>query len=448
MAEKDYLKQYVDRTPGSKKLFARAQKVMPGGVSHRFRFIPPYPFFIKRVDGCKIWDVDGHEYVDLWMGHFALILGHKPATVQEALKEVLEVGTHWGIVHEYEVQFAELIQQTVPCAEKIIFGVSGTEATMHAVRLARGFTKKRMILKVAGGWHGANNELIWAIRGPYEKPESMGVLPEIAQYTQPIMFNDLESTLKTIHRLKEDLAAVIIEPIVGSGGLIPADKEYLEMLRQETSKLGALLILDEIITGYRIALGGAQEVYGIKPDMVTMGKVCGGGANLGVIAGRGDIFSLCDATIKRPKGESVMVGGGTFSCSPLSMIMGYKVVGYLKKHAQEVYPRISQLGQKLREGMAEAFIKNGIVAKTTGMGSLCGLYFPYDPKTIVKSPNQMEQLTDLEKVDYEFRVRMINHGVFVMHGGGAVSFAHTAEDIERVIKATEEVAREMKNVVP
>ncbi len=444
MAEKDYIRQYLSRTPRSKILFERAQKAMPGGVSHRYRFIPPYPFYVGKVGGSKIWDMDGNEYVDLWMGHFALILGHKASTVQEALREVIEVGTHWGIVHEHEIRFAELIQETVPCAEKVIFGVSGTEATMHALRLARGFTKKRVILKVAGGWHGANNELIWAIRSPYEKPESLGVLPEIAQYTQPIIFNDLESTLLTLHRVKEDLAAVIVEPVVGSGGMIPANPEYLEMLRQETRKWGALLIFDEIITGYRVALGGAQAVYGIKPDMVTMGKVCGGGAHLGVIAGRGDILSLCDATIKRPKGESVMVGGGTFSCSPLSMIVGSRVVEYLKNNAQEVYPRISQLGERLREGMVKAFEEKDLPAQATGMGSLCGLYFPHKRETVVRSPNQMNELTDLEKVDQEFRLRMMNHGVFVMHGGGAVSFAHTEEDIARVIKATAEVAQEMK----
>jgi glutamate-1-semialdehyde 2,1-aminomutase len=326
----------------------------------------------------------------------------------------------------------------------MVLGVSGTEATMHAVRLARGFTKKRVILKVAGGWHGANNDLLWAIRSPFDKAESAGVMPEIAKYTKPIVFNDLESTGKTIHGVKEDLAGIIIEPVVGGGGLIPADKGYLEMLRQETSKLGALLIFDEIITGYRLALGGAQEVYGITPDLVTLGKVCGGGTHLGVIAGRGNILSLCDPTIKREKGESVVVGGGTFSCSPLSMIVGYRVVEYLRSHGKEVYPRIGQLGQKLREGMADAFQRNGIIGKTTGMGSLCGVYFPYKPETIVKSPTQMHQLTDLEKLDREFRIRMLNHGVFVVHGGGSVSFAHTEEDIARVLAATEEVAREMK----
>ena len=230
---------------------------------------------------------------------------------------------------------------------------------------------------------------------------------------------------------------------MGSGGLIPADKEYLEMLRHETNKLGALLIFDEIITGYRLSLGGSQEVYGITPDLVTLGKVCGGGTNLGVIAGRADIFSLCDPTIKREKGESVIVGGGTFSCSPLSMIVGYQVVDYLRNHAKDVYPRIDRLGQKLREGMAKAFQRSGIIGRTTGIGSLCGAYFPYKPETIVRNPTEMQQLTDLEKLDHEFKVRMLNHGAFVMHGGGGVSFAHSDEDIERVITATETVAREM-----
>jgi glutamate-1-semialdehyde 2,1-aminomutase len=448
MAQKDYLKQYLDRTPGSKKLFERAQKLMPGGVSHRQRYFPPYPFFMKAGAGSKIWDVDGNEYIDLWMGHFALILGHQPEIVKAALEEVAGLGTHWGILHEYEVRFAELIRQTVPCAEKIVLGVSGTEATMHAVRLARGFTKKRVILKVAGGWHGANDDLLFAIRSPFDKPESAGIIPEIAQYTKPIVFNDPESTGKMIHEVKEDLAGIIIEPVVGSGGLIPADKGYLEMLRDETSRAGALLIFDEIITGYRLALGGAQEVYGITPDLVTLGKVCGGGAHLGVIAGRADLFSLCDPTIKREKGESVVVGGGTFSCSPLSMIVGYRVVEYLRSHAQEVYPRIGQLGQKLRDGMAAAFKKNGIIGKTTGLGSLCGVYFPYKPGTVAKSPTQMHELTDLAKLDREFRIRMLNRGAFVVHGAGAVSFAHTEEDVERVIAATEAVAREMKSEAP
>ncbi len=442
--EMDYLAQYQTRTPVSKTLSERARKVMPGGVSHRFRHISPYPFFIKEAKGSKMWDVDGNEYVDLWMGHFALILGHMPQIVKEALRDISDLGTHWGIVHEHEVKFAELLQGIVPCAERLVFGVSGTEATMYAVRLARGFTKRRVVLKVAGGWHGANSELSWAIKRPYDQPESAGVIEEMGRYLKPITFNDVESTLKTIYEVKDDLAAIIVEPVVGAGGMIPADQAYLEVLREETRKLGAILIFDEIITGFRLALGGAQEVYGITPDLATLGKVVGGGTNLGIVAGKADIFALCDPTIPRKKGENVMVGGGTFSCSPLSMIVGYRVVEYLKKNATDVYPRIDGLGQRLRQGIVDAFQKHGVRTKGTGKGSLCAIYFPHEAETVAKSPEDMQQLTDLEKLDNEYRLRMINHGVFIMHGGGAVSMAHTDEDIDRIIAASEEVAKEMR----
>jgi glutamate-1-semialdehyde 2,1-aminomutase len=398
---------------------------------------------MNKASGSRIWDADGNEYVDLWIGHFALILGHNPPIVKEALEEVSNLGTHWGIVHEHEVKFAELIQENVPCAERLVLGVSGTEATMYAVRLARAFTKRRVVLKVAGGWHGANSELAWAIKGPYDHPESAGIIEEMGRYLKPISFNDVESTLKTIYEVKDDLAAIIVEPVVGAGGLIPADQGYLEILREETRKLGALLIFDEIITGFRLALGGAQEVYGITPDLVTLGKVVGGGTNLGVVAGRSDIFALCDPTVPRKKGEGVMVGGGTFSCSPLSMIVGYKVVEYLTKHADDVYFRINRLGQRLREGVEEKFQKHGILGKTTGTGSLCGAYFPYEADTVVKNPEEMQQLTDIHKVDHEFRIRMMNNGVFVMHGVGGVSMAHSDEDIDHVLAAAEEVAIEM-----
>ncbi len=268
-----------------------------------------------------MWDVDGNEYIDLWMGHYALILGHRSKVSREALKEAADLGTHWGTLHEHEIKFGELIQEVVPCAEKMVFGVSGTEATMYAVRLARAFTGRRTILKIAGGWHGASSDLAWAIHSPFEKPESSGIIPELGNYVKPLLFNDIEASCKVIRDVKEDLAAVIVEPVVGGGGMIPADKEYLQVLREETSRWGALLIFDEVITGFRLALGGAQEFYGIKPDLATLGKVCGGGANLGIIAGRADVLALCDPTLKREKGQGVLLGGGTFSCTPLTMVI-------------------------------------------------------------------------------------------------------------------------------
>jgi len=443
MSRVDYLSQYRERTPRSIELYQRSANVMPGGISHRYRHIAPHPFFMKAGSGSRIWDVDGNEYIDLWMGHFALILGHKPAVFKDAFEEIAQAGVHWGLPHEYQIQFGELLQEIVPCAEKLIFGVSGTEATMYAVRLARAFTRKSTVLKVAGGWHGGNSELVWAVNSPFDKPESAGLTPGIDAYTKIIRYNDPESTLRTIHSAKHDLACVIIEPVLGGGGFIPADPSYLELLREETRKLGALLIFDEVITGCRLSLGGAQEAYGIKPDLATMGKVLGGGANLGVIAGRGDVLALCDPTLKREKGSGVVVGGGTFSCSPMSMILGYRTVQYLKTHSGDVYSTIDRRGQRLREGTIAALKRHGIPAGAFGLGSLCGLYLPRNAAVAVRNPEELEKLTDVARVEQEFKIRMINHGVFVAHGGGAVSTAHSDDDIERIIAAVEAVATEM-----
>jgi glutamate-1-semialdehyde 2,1-aminomutase len=440
----DYILNYMERTKRSRQLYERACKVMPGGVSHRYRFIAPHPFFIEAAEGSRIRDVDGNEYIDLWMGHFALILGHRSSVAQEALEEASRVGTHWGIVHEYQVRFAELLQELVPCAEKVIFGVSGTEATMYAVRLARGFTRKSTILKIQGGWHGANSELIWAVKPPYERPETLGLPPGMDRYVKAIPFNYVEETLRVIHEVQDDLAGIIVEPVVGAGGFLPAEREYLSMLREETKRLGAVLIFDEIITGFRLSLGGAQEAYGIVPDIATLGKVVGGGMNLGVIAGREEIMALCDPTVPREKGEGVVVGGGTFSCSPMSMIVGYRVVEYLRERSQEIYPELERKGRVLREGMVRALTSHGILARSTGMGSLCGLYFPKDESVKVKSPGDIQSLTDVALLDHEFRLRMMNHGVFIMHGGGALSTAHTDKDIETIIEATEDVAKEIR----
>lgn len=443
MGTRDHIDLYLERTKRSRELYEKARMLMPGGVSHRYRFIAPHPFFVKEAQGSRIWDVDGNEYVDLWMGHFALILGHKSRVAQEALEEASEAGAHWGIVHEHQVRFAELIQEIVPCAQRVVFGVSGTEVTMYAVRLARGFTGRNTILKMEGGWHGANSELLWAVKPPYEQPESAGLTPGMERYVRAVPFNDLEGTLKVIHDVGEDLAGIIVEPLVGAGGFLAAEKSYLEMLREETRKRGAILIFDEIITGFRLSLQGAQGSYGIVPDLATLGKVVGGGTNLGVIAGRADVMALCDPTIPRAKGEAVVVGGGTFSCSPLSMIVGYRVVEHLKGNQEEIYPSIDRKGEKLRSGMAQALERGGIPARSTGMGSLCGLYFPKDPSVHARNPGEIQRLTDVELLDQEFRIRMMNHGVFVMHGGGAVSTAHTDDDINTVIEAAREVAEEI-----
>ncbi len=434
---------YRQKTPSSESLFKRAREVMPGGISHNVHFFPPYPFFLKRAKGSKIWDVDGNEYVDLWMGHYTHILGHHPDVIVEAVQRQAKEGIHWGIVFEKQVEWAELIQELVPSAEMVRFCCSGTEATMYAVRLARAYTGKKIILKIAGGWHGANADLTVGIKAPYEKEESLGLFPELRQYTKIIFFNDPSKSLEIIEQNKKDLAGIILEPVIGEGGFIPATMEYLKRLRSETERLGALLIFDEVISGFRVALGGAQERFGIIPDLTTLGKIMGGGFPVGAVVGKKEILEKTSPEIKGNKWEKTMIGGGTFSSHPFTAAAGMAMLQYLKDHAEEVYPNLEAKGEKIRKGVQEAFHQQGLEAMVTGIGSLFQTHFPLHKGVILNSPHSISQFTDLEKREVEFRVRMLTKGVHVMHGGGSLSLTHSDGDIEKIIEATREVAREM-----
>lgn len=435
---------YRQKTPSSENLFKRAREVMPGGISHNVHFFPPYPFFLKKAKGSKIWDMDGNEYVDLWMGHYTHILGHHPDAIVEAVQRQAKEGIHWGIVFEKQVAWAELIRELIPSAEMVRFCCSGTEATMYAVRLARAFTGKKTILKIAGGWHGANADLTVGIKTPYEKEESLGLFPELQRYTKIIFFNDPSKSLEIIEQNKKDLAGIILEPVIGEGGFIPATTEYLKMLRSETERLGALLIFDEVISGFRVALGGAQERFGIIPDLTTLGKIMGGGFPVGAVVGKKEILQKTSPEIKGNKWEKIMIGGGTFSSHPFTAAAGMAMLQYLKDHAEEVYPNLEARGEKIRKGVQEAFHQQGLEAMVTGIGSLFQTHFPLHKGVVLNSPHSINQFTDLEKREVEFRVRMLTKGVHVMHGGGGLSIAHSDEDVEKVIGAAGKVAREMK----
>jgi glutamate-1-semialdehyde 2,1-aminomutase len=387
--------------------------------------------------------MDGNEYVDLWMGNYTHILGHRPRVVVRALEQQLKEGIHWGIVYKKQVEWAELIQELVPSAEMVRFCCSGTEATMYAVRLARAFTGKKIVLKIAGGWHGANPDLSLGIKMPYEREESLGLLPELQKYTKMIPFNNLSGTLKIIHQNRKDLAGIILEPIVGEGGFNPATKEYLQMLRSETKKLGALLIFDEVISCFRVALGGAQERFNITPDLTTLGKIVGGGLPVGALVGKREILEKTSPEKKRNKWEKILIGGGTFSAHPLTAAAGLAMLNYLKDHHQKVYPILESKGKKVRKGMQEAFHREGVNAVVTGIGSLFQTHFPFQKGESLNSPHSIHRFTDIEKREIEFRVRMLSKGIHVMHGGGSLTLAHSDKDIEKIIKATREVAKEM-----
>jgi len=420
---------------------------MPGGISHNIHYFAPYPFFIKKTKGSKIWDVDGNEYVDLWMGNYTHILGHRPSVVVRAIEKQLKEGVHWGLVYKKQVEWAELIRELVPSAEMVRFCCSGTEATMYAVRLTRGFTGRKTILKAAGGWHGANSDLSLGIKMPYERDESLGLLPELQQYAKVIPFNDLPGSLEIIERNQKDLAGIILEPVIGEGGFISATKEYLQMLRSETRKLGALLIFDEVISCFRVALGGAQERLDILPDLTTLGKIVGGGMPVGALAGKREIVERSSPEKKMNKWERILIGGGTFSAHPLTAAAGLAMLDYLKDHRRKVYPLLESKGERIRKGLQGALDRVGLNAVVTGTGSLFQTHFPFEKGTSLDSPQSIHQLTDLEKRENEFRIRMLAKGIHVMHGGGCLSLAHSDEDIEKIVKAAGKVGREMVDSV-
>jgi glutamate-1-semialdehyde 2,1-aminomutase len=440
---KNFSDAYRRRTRLSENLFKRATEVMPGGISHNIHYFPPYPFFVKRTKGSKIWDVDGNEYVDTWMGNYTHILGHRPSVVVRAVEKQLKEGVHWGLVYKKQIEWAELIRELVPSAEMVRFCCSGTEATMYAVRLTRGFTGKKTILKPAGGWHGANSDLSLGIKMPYERDESLGLLPELQQYAKVIPFNDLPGSLEIIRQNRKDLAGIILEPVIGEGGFISATKEYLQMLRSETKKLGALLIFDEVISCFRVALGGAQERFDILPDLTTLGKIVGGGMPVGALAGRREIVEKSSPEKKMNKWERILIGGGTFSAHPLTAAAGLAMLHYLKDHRRTVYPLLESKGERIRKGLQEVLDRVGLNAVVTGTGSLFQTHFPFEKGTPLDSPQSIHRFTDLEKREIEFRVRMLAKGVHVMHGGGCLSLAHSDEDIEKIIKAARKVGREM-----
>ncbi len=438
----EVLERYRGLHPQSEAFFKRAERVMPGGISHSFRYYWPYPVFAVRAKGSKFWDVDGNEYVDLWMAHYARISGHAPDFILDGLVKKLSDGLHVGQVNQHEVEYAEMLCDIIPCAEKVRFCCSGTEATMYAIRLARGYTGRKVILKIEGGWHGPNSNLMYKINPPLERAESLGLLPEMSKYSRTIPFNDIEGAIQAIREDARDLAGVIMEPIPGTG-FIPADLNYLKALRTETSRIGALLIFDEVITGFRVSLEGAQGEFGIEPDLCTLGKIAGGGIPIGIVAGRRDIMDMADHLTRPNKWERVNIGGGTFSGTPISMMAGLLQIQYLKENASWIYPKLRELGKRARKGVEEAFRQNGILAQCNGYGSLYQVTFPLQKNAKMSCPRDVMEGTDLRKRDVHYKLGMMNEGIFVVKGGGALSTEHSEEDIEKIIRATHKVANEM-----
>ncbi len=415
-------------TPGSsRRLFARARRVLPGGVNspvRAFKAVQGQPPFIARGTGAHITDVDGRRYVDYVMSWGPLIHGHAPAGLTKALVTATKRGTSFGAPTALEVQLAERVCSLVPSIERVRFVNSGTEATMSALRLARAATKKDKIVKFQGCYHGhADPLLVQAGSGALTLgvPTSPGVTKATAANTLVANYNDLESVkrLFRIHRRK--IAAVIIEPIAGNMGVIPPQKGFLEELRELCDQSGVLLIFDEVISGFRVALGGAQTIFGIKPDLTCLGKIIGGGLPVGAYGGRADLMAHI-----APDGP--VYQAGTLSGNPLAMTAG---TWTLSRLSERLYRQLAKLGDQLAEGLAEVASEAGVPLRVNRFGSMVTPFFTNRPVCNYRSA------TDANTMLYGVFFRsMLRHGIYPppsQFESWFLSAAHSAHDIERTI---------------
>lgn len=427
-------KEYAAKTVKSRVLYERAKKVLPAGVSYGIRYFEPYPFYTARAKGSKLYDVDGNEYVDFWLGHTALILGHSPPAIVDAVKRQLENGTHYGTSHELEVALAEQVAKMVPSAKMIRFTNSGTEANMYATRLARAFTGRSKIAKFEGGWHGGYDALHKGVKYPYDIPESAGLTAGATQDTILLPFNDLEATEKRLENQK--IASIIIEPILGAGGGIPAEIEFLKGLREICDKNDILLVFDEVITGFRMAPGGAQQYYGVTPDITVLGKILGGGLPVGAFCGREEIMERINTLqYKRP---DYSFHGGTFTGNPITMTAGLATLKLLENG--DLLNRLNRTGQKIRTELTEIFERNNHAVAISGDSSIFNVHFTNEE---VKNP-VVAARADKEKL-LDYNLELITRGVFFLPThNGALSTAHSDRDIEKLLMESEEYAKSRK----
>ena len=426
----DNTSQYKKKTKTSAKLFAKSAKLHVNGVSHNIRFYEPYPFVVKKSAGKNLIDVDSNKYTDYWMGHWSLILGHAPKKVKDSLKNQIEKGWMYGTVNEQTIQLSELISKAVPVAEKIRYVTSGTEATMYSVRLARSVTGKKIIAKIDGGWHGYTSDLLKSVNWPFSESESSGVVNE--EQIVSIPYNDLEQSLSILQKHSKDLAGVIIEPVLGGGGCIPADADYLKGIQEFCKKNNSLFILDEIVTGFRFRYGCLYPTMKLDPDIVTLGKIVGGGMAIGVMCGKKEIMEFADTRGKK-KSERSYVGGGTFSANPASMTSGFATLSALK-NGKSTYSKINDLGQHARKELSKVFDGKVIV---TGKGSLFMTHFVKDSISEIKNSVDAAKCDTAKLTKYHFKM-ISQDGIFFLPGKlGAISNAHEKIDIKKMILASE-----------
>jgi glutamate-1-semialdehyde 2,1-aminomutase len=420
----------------SDELFAEALKYIPGGVNspvRAFRAVGGQPFFVNKAKGAHVWDVDGNEYVDYVGTWGPAILGHAHPKIIKAVQAAAEHGTSFGIPNPFEVTMAKLICSLVPSVEKVRMCNSGTEATMSAIRLARGFTKRDKIIKFDGCYHGhADSLLVKAGSGAltFGNPDSAGVPAAFTQHTIVLPFNEIEPVKAAFAANRDQIAGIIVEPVPGNAGLYLPKPGYLEFLRESTKANGALLIFDEVMTGFRLAKGGAQERFRIAPDLSCFGKVIGGGLPVGAFGGRGEIMD-CLAPV------GPVYQAGTLSGNPVAMAAGIAALQELG--SDNAHAKLEELGAQLEDGLSDAAKSAGVPVQFNRCGSMfCG-YFTSEP---------VHNLADAMKSDRErfkkYFHGMLEEGIYLAPSqfeAGFVSTAHSAPDIDKTVRAAAKVMK-------
>jgi glutamate-1-semialdehyde 2,1-aminomutase len=426
--------EYENKFPNSAKLFDQGKKLFPGGVTHDLRQLDPFPVYVERAAGAHKWDVDGHELIDYWSGHGALLLGHSHPDVVAAVQRQAPLGTHPGACHELEIAWGQHVQRLIRSAERMRFVASGTEATMMALRLARLFTGKPRLLKFLGHFHGWNDFVVPGADPPYDGGPVPGLLPEIASDTVVIPPNDPEAVARALEN-DSRIGCVILEPTGGHFGSVPIRAPFLSALRDITSRLKRLLIFDEVITGFRVHPGGAQGHYGVTPDLTTLAKVLAGGLPGGCVAGRADILAGLESRPGKPK----MKHPGTFNANPLSAAAG---VATLKIVAGgEPCRQANEIGRQLRCQLNEAFARRGIHWLAYGEFSSFKLLPDYqgplpsgDPFIPYGGDFHRLEGTRNPKLTHAFRCALLLSGIDLPGLGGMTMAAHSAADVARTVE--------------
>ena len=433
---------YCLQTPGSRALHDSAVTVMPGGTTRTTTYFDPYPLYITRGEGCRIWDADGTERLDMLGNYTAMILGHAHPKVVEAVRKQAAQGTGFAAANPMEVQLAALLCERVPSLDMVRFCNSGTEATMYAMRLARAFTGRPKIARIEGGYHGTHDYAEVSTHpdvaeagppdAPIPRPDSIGTPDWALEHTVVLPFNNADAAEAIIRREGGQLAAVILEPIIGAGGVIAATLEYLERLRSVTREFAILLIFDEVIS-FRVAPGGAQQLYGVTPDLTTLGKIIGGGLPVAAFGGRADVMELLD-----PRRQPNLAQGGTYNGNPLGMAAGLAAMSEL---TPDVYEELNRKGARVSEQLSEVFASHGVRAQVNGVGSLFAIHFTEQPVVDYRT-----KASSNKNVTQKFFLGLVNHGVLMApRAMGSLSTPMIEQDIQQFIDAVDAVVTEQRD---